>query len=334
MKAIQLRAHGGPEQLVYDEDTPDPRQEAGDAIIRVFACAIAPKELHWSATYSARGGARRLPSVPGHEVAGIVDRVPETPEPLRAVEALEEGPRILKPGDEVYGLGDVWRDGGAAEYMAIRAADLAPKPASLNFVEAASVPLGALTAWQGLRDRAHLTKGQRVLIHNAAGSIGMYAVQLAHWLGAYVIGTGAEENHYVLQSLGADEVVDDRDRFEDKVGKLDVVFDTVGGEVLERSWGVLRPGGVLVTTEGTVSPEKADRYGVNGFEFIAEPSRNALIEISRLIDEGHIRPMIEAVMPLKAAKMAFELGLAEHHRGKIVLEVVLQRAAAAAVPDA
>jgi NADPH:quinone reductase-like Zn-dependent oxidoreductase len=314
MKAIRLHARGGPEQLVY-EDAPEPQLKNGDALVRVCACAITPTELTWSPTYTARDGADRLPSIPGHELSGVVEAV---------------GPSATdaKAGEQVYALTDFWRDGAAAEYVAVNAADLAPKPAGLSHVAAAAVPLSALTAWQALFDHAGLTIGQEILIHGATGGVGSFAVQLAHWRGAFVVGTTGPGNTILARALGADEVIDyTAVRFEDKIRDADVVLDTVGGDTLERSWGVLRRGGVLVTIAGTAAADKAARYGVRGIDFIVEPSRTELMQITRLIDAGKLRPIIEATFPLEKARQAFERGAGGHNHGKIVLQVAPEIAA-------
>jgi NADPH:quinone reductase-like Zn-dependent oxidoreductase len=307
MKAIRLHARGGPEQLVY-EDAPEPPLKNGDALVRVHACAITPTELTWPETYATCDGASRLPSIPGHEVSGVVA--------ARGANAAD-----AKVGDRVYTLTDFSRDGAAAEYMAVRAADLAPKPASLSDVQAAAVPLSALTAWQALFDHAGLVPGQEVLIHGATGGVGSFAVQLARWRGAYVVATASAANAELACELGADKVIDyNAGRFEDKVHGADVVLDTVGGDTLDRSWGVLRRGGVLVTIVAR-PPDKPARYGVRGVFFIVKPSRAQLIEIGRLIDRGKLRPIIEATFPLGEARQAFERAAGGHNRGKIVLQV-------------
>jgi len=308
MKAIRLHARGGPEQLVY-EDAPEPSLKNGDALVRVHACAITPTELTWPETYTTCEGAARLPSIPGHEVSGVVaTRTANAPD--------------ANVGDHVYALTDFSRDGAAAEYVAMHSADLAPRPRSLNDVQAAAVPLAALTAWQALFDHAGLVPGQEILIHGATGGVGSFAVQLAHWRGAYVVGTASAANAELACELGADKVIDyNAVRFEDKVREADVVLDTVGGDTLERSWGVLRRGGVLVTIVASPPADKADRYGVRGVFFIVKPSRAQLIEIGRLIDTRKMRPVIEATFPLEEARQAFERAAGGHNRGKIVLQV-------------
>jgi NADPH:quinone reductase-like Zn-dependent oxidoreductase len=308
MKAVRLHKRGGPEQLVY-EDAPRPTPGPGDALVRVHACAITPTELTWGTTYTTAQGAERLPTIPGHELSGVVE----------TVAAGVTDPAI---GAAVYGLTDFWRDGGAAEYVLVRAADLAAKPGTLSHIEAAAVPLAALTAWQAFFDHAKLSRGQRVLIHAAAGGVGTYAVQLAHWCGAHVIGTARAANAEFLRGLGADEVIDySVEPFEEKVHDVDLVLDSVGGETLERSWGVLRKGGTLVTIVDSAPTEQAAQYGVRGVEFIVEPNRAELTEIAHLIDAGTVRPVIQETFALRDTRLAFERSAAGHNRGKVVLEV-------------
>lgn len=314
MKAIRIHKKGGPEQLVYEE-APKPELEAGDALVRVFACAITPTELTWTPTYTTHDGADRTPAIPGHELSGVV-------------EAVAPGVTDTKAGDAVYALTDFWRDGAAADYVAVRAGDLALKPKNLEHTQAAAVPLAALTAWQAFFDHAHLLPGQRVLVHGAAGGVGTYAVQLARWRGARVVGTASANNVTLARDLGADEVIDyNAVRFEDNVRDADVVLDTVGGDTLDRSWGVLRRGGVLVTIVGNPNIDKAPAYGVRGVSFIVKPSRAQLIEIASLIEAGKLRAIVEATFPLQDARKAFELGLRGHNRGKVVLQVAEESAA-------
>jgi NADPH:quinone reductase-like Zn-dependent oxidoreductase len=225
MKAIRMHVRGGPEKLVY-EDIPKPAPSADEALVRVYACGVTPTELSWSST-------ERLPVVLGHEVSGVV-------------ETLGSDVTEAKVGDAVYALTDFWKDGGVAEYVIVRSRDLAPKPNSVDHVQAAAVPLSALTAWQALFDYGRLTKGQKVLIHGAAGGVGSFAVQLARWRGARVIATTSVRNFDFLHGLGAEDVIDHAtEEFENKVREADVVLDLIGGDTLERSWGVLRRGACL-----------------------------------------------------------------------------------------
>ena len=309
MHAIRSRIRGGPETLRYEE-AQEPRLRDGDALVKVHAAAITPTELTWNSTWTDDQGNDRRPIVPSFEVSGTVEQV--------ASDGTD-----LKRGDPVYGLLNFWRDGAAAEYVAVRATDLAPKPKSLDHVQAAAVPLSGLTAWQALFDHAHLAGGDRVLIHGAAGGVGSFAVQFAHWRGAEVIATASKRHDAFLRDLGADKVLDySSTRFEDAVRDVDAVLDTVGGETLDRSWGVLRPDGILVTIAGDAPEDVAAKYGVRAASILVQPNREQLVQIGRLIDAGTIRPIVAAVFPLSNAREAFAQGLAGHNRGKLVLRVV------------
>jgi NADPH:quinone reductase-like Zn-dependent oxidoreductase len=296
MRAIRQHPPGGPASLVYEEvDAPEPGP--GEALVRVHAAAITRDELDWTAD--------RLPAIPSFELSGVVD----------SVAAGLEGVAV---GDEVYAYIDYRRDGAAAELALTNAGVLAPKPRTIGHVESAAIPLSALSAWQGLFDHGGLAEGQRVLIHGAAGGVGHFAVQLARARGAHVIATASAQNVETARGLGADQVVDHTAaRFEDAVEPVDLVFDTAGGERLERSPAVVRPGGRLVSVaeEPPQAPEIASVY------FVVEPNREQLIEIAALVDRGELRPSIDEVFPLADARRAFERSLGESRRGKIVLRV-------------
>ena len=308
MKAIRLHRKGGPEQLVY-EDAPMPKPGIGDAIIRVRATGITPAELTWDETYQNCDGSERLPAIPGHEVSGVVEKV-------------ADGVSDVSIGDEVYALTSFCRDGSAAEYVAVRAADLSPKPQTLTHTQAAAVPLAALTVWQALFDHAKLVSGQRVLIHGAAGGVGTFAVQFAHWSGAYVIGTASAQNRDFVLSLGANEVIDyEQVPFEQAVHDVDVILDTIGGETRKRSWQVLKPTGILVSLPGPITESESETLGRRGVFFIVEPNREQLGKIAALIDSGAINPVIAATIPLARAREAFERGAAGRPPGKPVLQV-------------
>jgi NADPH:quinone reductase-like Zn-dependent oxidoreductase len=304
MKAICLRARGGPEAFAY-EQVPQPRPGDGEVLVRVHAAGVIHTELSWVPTWTTQAGEPRpWPVIPGHEFSG-------------EIAALGAAVRDVGVGDPVYGLNDWYRDGAQAEYCVARVADLAPKPNSVDHVHAAATPISALTAWQGLVERAGLAAGQRVLIHGAAGGVGTFAVQLARWRGANVAGTASAANLDFVRSLGADEVIDyQAERFEDVARDVDVVFDTVGGETLERSWGVLKPGGRLVTV--AASGESTTDERIRAAYFIVEPSRTQLAEIARLIDEGAVRPIVGAVFSLADARQAYEH---KPSHGKVVLRV-------------
>ncbi|MDG6982961.1 MAG: NADP-dependent oxidoreductase [Nitrososphaerota archaeon] len=308
MKAARMHTRAGPEALVY-EDAPTPEIGSGEVLVRVRAAGITPTEFTWSSTFTTKDKKSRLPIIPAFEVAGAVEKT---------------GPTVsdLAEGDAVYGLLDFWRDGAAAEHVAVRAADLAPKPESLSFTHAAAIPLSGLTAWQSLFDYAKLNKGDTVLIHGAGGGVGTFAVQLARWRGARVFATCSAEKAGLVRSLGADRVIDYSSvKFQEELSDLDVVLDTVGGEVLDNSWSVLRRGGSLVTIVGDAPDETAAKYGVKGFSILVEPNRNELVELARLVDAGEVKPVVDSVFPLPRAREAYESGLSGHSRGKLVLKV-------------
>jgi len=199
---------------------------------------------------------------------------------------------------------------------------LAPKPRTIGHIDSAAIPLAALSAWQALFDHGHLAVGERVLVHGAAGGVGSFAVQLAHWRGAHVIGTASTSNVETALRLGADQVVDHtRTRFEAVVEPVDLVFDTVGGERLARSPAVLRPGGRLVSVATEPSPEGAAARGISASYFVVEPNREQLVELAGLVDSGDLRPVIDEVFPLADAGKAFQRSLGDHRGGKIVLRV-------------
>src|SRR5262245_51925167 len=304
MKAIRLHARAKPTAFVY-EDTPKHEPGEGEVLIGVHAAAVTPTELEWAPTWTTRAGEPRpLPVILGHEFSGEICSV---------------GPGVtdLAPGDAVFGMNDWFRDGAQAEYCVARAADVALKPRSVDHVQAAVTPISALTAWQGLFERARLGAGQCALIHGASGGVGVFAVQLARWRGAHVIGTASASNLDFVRGLGADQVIDYRARrFEDEVRDVDVVFDTVGGETLARSWGVLKAGGKLITV--AASGEQTQTQRVREAFFIVEANRSQLREMARLIDAGKIRPVVGAVFPLAEARRAYEHKPAH---GKVVLRV-------------
>jgi NADPH:quinone reductase-like Zn-dependent oxidoreductase len=310
LKAIRLHGRGGPDRLVY-EDAPQPHPGLGEVLVRVYATGVIANELRWSATYETKEGSPRPLPIPGHDLSGVVEEV-------------RSGVTTLTKGSEVYALTSFDRDGAEAEYTIALPSELAPKPRTLDHVQAAAVPLTALTAWQALFEHTSLAARQTVLIHGAAGGVGVFAVQLAHWAGAHVIATASARNRDFLHELGATEIIDyTTTRFEDVVHEVDVVFDLVGGDTLQRSWQVVKPGGVLVSV---VSPrpsfEEAKAHGVLPVWFVVEPNREQLIQIGALIDAGQVRPIIETVLPLSQARQAYEQGARGHTRGKIVLRVV------------
>jgi NADPH:quinone reductase-like Zn-dependent oxidoreductase len=305
MDAICLRARGGPEAL-RREELPAPRPGPGEVLVRVRAAAVTPTEFEWVPTWTARSGEpRAFPVVPGHEFSGVV-------------EAVDAGVDDLVVGDEVYGINDWFGDGAQAELCVARAIDVARKPTSIDHVSAAATPISALTAWQGLFERASLAAGERVLIHGAAGGVGLFAVQLARAKGAHVIATASAHNLEFARELGAHEAIDYRAaRFEDVVGPtIDVVFDAVGDDTLDRSWSVLGSRGRLVTV--ATSAESSAEQRVKDAFFIVEPRRDELEIIAATIDAGELRVFVGAVFPFRDAIAAYRH---KPRRGKVVLEI-------------
>jgi NADPH:quinone reductase-like Zn-dependent oxidoreductase len=218
----------------------------------------------------------------------------------------------------VFGLTDQWRDGTTAEYVAVEARNVAPKPKTVDHVHAAAVPRAGLTAWQALFDHGKLAKGQTVVIHGAGGAVGSTAVQLARWAGAEVIGTGRSHSQSLVLELGAGRFIAlDNGRLEDAAGQADLVFDTIGGDVLARSPALLRPGGTLVSV---AAPPPATRDDIRTVAFLQESNRNQLIELARLVDQGHLRPQVGAVYPLAEAAKAYSAKATGGIPGRIVLQ--------------
>jgi NADPH:quinone reductase-like Zn-dependent oxidoreductase len=305
MKAVRyLEPKGveGIDGLVY-EDAPDPQPAIGDALVQVRAASFTPTELLWPLS-TDRNGHDRGWRIPAHEGSGVVV-------------ALGYGAAGVSAGDEVYGLIDGYRDGWAAEYVTIEVRSLAPKPTTVDFVQAAAIPQAALTSWQALFDHGHLESGQTVVIHGAAGGVGSMAVPLARWAGAHVIGTGRAGARQRVLDLGADEFVDvEQDGWEKTVGPVDLVYDIIGGDVLARSEAIVKPGGALVTIMGLAPTDRTDIHAVG---FVRDPSGAQLREVTRLVDDGILHADVSAVYPLADAHAAFSDKATKHIPGKVVL---------------
>lgn len=306
MKAVRIHSFGGPDVLtVEDVPTPDPGE--GEVLVKVEAASVNPVDFKIrSGEFKPVG--LQIPVTLGRDVSGVVERV-------------GRGVSDFKPGDEVYALLD--RDhGGYAEYTVASREGLARKPQHIDHIHAAAVPLAATTAWQGLFDHGNLRPGERVLIHGAAGGVGHFAVQFAKERGAYVIATARIDDHDLLLRLGADEVIDYRtERFEERAKDIDLVLDLVAGDTQERSWNVLKDGGRLVSTLKPPSHDQAKQHHAVGEVFMAQPNRNELSEIARLIDEGKVEVFVQQTMPLADVRRAHDHLEHDHIRGKVVLEV-------------
>jgi NADPH:quinone reductase-like Zn-dependent oxidoreductase len=305
MKAIRFDEPEGFEGIdgLDFEDAPDPRPAIGDAIVQVHAASFTPTELLWPLS-TDRAGHQRGRRIPAHEGSGVV------------VE-LGYGSAGVSVGDEVYGLIDGYRDGWAAEYVAIEVRSLTPKPETVDFVGAAAIPQAALTSWQALFDHGHLESGQTVVIHGAGGGVGSTAVSLARWAGADVIGTGRTNARQRVLDLGAEQFVDvEQDGWESAIGKVDLVYDIIGGEVLERSATIVKPGGTLVTI---MAPTPTVPDDIRAVGFVRDANGAQLRRISQLVDDGILRPDVGAVYPLSETRAAFMTKSAEHIPGKVVL---------------
>jgi NADPH:quinone reductase-like Zn-dependent oxidoreductase len=308
MRALRAHARGGPDKLVYEE-APVPPVGLNGVLVRVHAASITPTELTWPSTWEDRAGHDRLPTIPSHEVAGVVTE-------------LGYGTTGVATGAKVYGLTDWYRNGAAADYLAVEARDVAPMPATSSFVEAAAIPLAGLTAWQGLFDHGHLTAGQTVLIHGAAGGVGTFAVQLAHALGARVIGTGHAWSRELVAGLGADQYIDlNLQLFEEAAGKVDLVLDLIGGDLLKRSWAVVKPGGAIVSVVEDPRAAGPVPAHIHPVFFVVVPDRAELIELARQVDARKLKPIVGGVMPLARGREAFAAKQAGHVSGKMVLTV-------------
>jgi NADPH:quinone reductase-like Zn-dependent oxidoreductase len=305
MKAIRYHAYGGPEQLRY-EDAPAPTPKDAEVLVRIRATSVNP----WD--YKLASGAFRnmvpvdFPYIPGGEFAGVVDAVGKDVDHVKA-------------GDAVYGNCPL---GSYAQLVAAPSFSVAHKPSTLTDLQAASVPLAAQTAFQGLFDHGHLEAGQTVLIHAAAGGVGSFAVQLAHWKGAKVIATASAANLDYVKSLGADQVIDYKATpFDTVVKDVDVVLDLLGGDTQMRSYATLKRGGRMVATSQPPDQEFASRHKVRALMMQMKPTVERLKLLAELLDTGKLQTEVTRTFPLSQARQAWELSMSGHARGKIVLEV-------------
>jgi len=307
MQAITVRDRDAGVGGLTLTDRPYPHAAENDVIVAVHAAGFTPGELDWPATWTDRAGRDRTPTVPGHELSGVV------------VE-LGYGTTGLTVGQRVFGLTDWARDGALAEYTSVEARNLAPLAADIDHTVAAALPISGLTAWQGLFVHAGLATGQTVVVHGAAGGVGSIAVQLAREMGAGVIGTGRTDDRDVVLGLGAQAFVDLDTETLESVGEVDVVFDVIGGDVLERSTALVRRGGTLVTI--AVPPTAQPKEGRAVF-FVVEPDRAQLTELAQRVRDGRLKPLVGDVRPLAETADAF----ARHRRprGKTIIRVATDR---------
>src|SRR5438445_10462850 len=303
MKAIVVTDQAAGTAGMTLVERPEPYAAINDAVVEVHASGFVPTEMEWPSTWADRVNRDRTPSIPGHELAGVVT-------------ALGYGTTGLSIGQRVFGLADWHRDGTLAEYVAIEARNLAPLPGDVDFTVAASLPISGLTAWQGLFDHGRLRAGQSVIAHGAAGAVGPIVTQLAREFGAYVIGTGRAADRQAALDFGANEFVDlDNEVLED-VGEVDLVFDLIGGDIGKRSARLVRAGGTLMSIVGPSEARPADGLAV---DFVVESDRAQLSEIVQRVRDGRLRTNIGAVSPLEDAVAAFNS--TERRAGKTVIRV-------------
>ncbi|MFF2146269.1 NADP-dependent oxidoreductase [Kitasatospora sp. NPDC058190] len=304
MQAVAVRDRAAGVEGMSLTEVPYPHVAENDVIVRVHAAGFTPGELTWPGTWTDRAGRDRTPSVPGHELSGVVAE-------------LGYGTTGLSVGQRVFGLADWARDGSLAEYTAVEARNLAPLPADVDHTTAAALPISGLTAWQALFDHGRLTAGQTVLVHGVAGGVGSIAAQLAREAGARVIGTGRAGDRDTAVGLGVDAFVDlQADRLEG-VGEVDLVLDVIGGEVQERSAPLVRAGGTLVTIASP--PEFRPRDGRAVF-FVVEPDRVRLTDLVRRLRDGRLKPIVGEVRALAEAPAAFAPG--RHVRGRTIIRIM------------
>ena len=306
MRAVVAHEYGAPDVLKIEQvQRPEPNED--EALVRVIASSVNPADpLTLSGKYAKEFGTH-LPLIPGYDIAGVVEKT---------------GANLtkLKVGDAVYGYPTF--GGGWADYVTVKEWEVAAKPKSLNFVEAAAVPMGALTAWQALVDVAKLQPGQTILIHGGSGGVGSFAVQIAKARGARVIATASTANQDVLKQLGADVAVDyTKTKFEDVAKDVDAVLDPVGKETLARSYGVVKKGGIVMSLVARPDPAELQKHGIRGAGISAHADADDLTEIAQLIDAGKIKPIVTEVLPLTDAVKAQQQAATHHTRGKVVLRI-------------
>src|SRR6201993_4677773 len=306
MRAVVAHEYGAPEVLKVEQvQRPDPNDD--EALVRVIASSRNPADpLTLSGKYAREFGTH-LPLIPGYDIAGIIEKI---------------GTNVtkLKIGDAVYGYPTF--GGGWADYVTVKEWEVAAKPKSLNFVEAAAVPMGALTAWQALVDVAKLQPGQTILIHGGSGGVGSFAIQISKARGAHVIATASTTNQDFLKQLGADVAIDyTKPNWESTVNDVDAVLDPVGKETLARSYGVVKKGGIVMSLVARPDPAELKKRGIHGAAISAHPDTADLTEIAHLIDAGKIKPIVTQVLPLSEAIAAQQQAATHHTRGKVVLRI-------------
>jgi NADPH:quinone reductase-like Zn-dependent oxidoreductase len=308
MKAVVIHEYGGPEVLKY-EDIPRPEPNDDQLLIRVIAAGVNPVDSMIRSGMFAKEGNRAFPIILGGDVAGVVEKV---------------GSKIkkFKAGDPVFAYVSLDNSGGYAQYALVTEREAAPKPKSLTYVEAAAMPIVAITAWQALIDTAKLSAGQTVLVHGGSGGVGSFAIQIAKARGAKVIATASTANQDFLKQLGADVAIDyTKQKFEDVAKDVDVVLDSIGRDTLARSYGVVKKGGLIVSLVARPKESELEKHGIRGAALNVEPNSEELAEIGKLIDDKKIKVIVSQTFPLSEAMKAQEQVATGHTRGKIVLKI-------------
>ena len=308
MKAIVVHEYGGPEVLHYEE-APRPQPNDNEVLIRVIAASVNPVDAAIRSGKYAEYFHTKLPLIPGMDAAGVIEKA---------------GSKIttLKAGDPVYAFFTLREEGGYAEFALAKEGEVARKPSSITYEEAAAVPAAGSTAWQALVDAAKLGAGQTVLIHGGSGGVGHFAIQIAKARGARVIATASTANQEFLKKLGVDQAIDyTATKFEDVVKDVDVVLDAVGGDTLRRSYSVVKKGGIIVTIAGEPDQAALDAHGIRGVSISAAPKSETFAELTRLIEDGKVKPVVTQVFPLAEVAKAQEQIATRHTRGKIILRV-------------
>ena len=308
MKAIVIHEYGGPEVLKY-EDVPQPEPKQDQLLIRVIAAGVNPVDGMIRSGMFDKGGHRAFPIILGGDISGVVEKV---------------GSKItkFKSGDPVFAYVSLDDSGGYAQYALVTEREAAPKPKSLTYVEAAAVPIVALTAWQALIDTAKLKAGQTVLIHGGSGGVGSFAIQIAKAHGAKVIATASTANQELLKQLGADVTIDyTKQNFENVAKEVDIVLDSIGKDTLARSYEAVKKGGIIISLVARPDPAELEKHGIRGEALSVDPNSDELGEIGKLIDDKKINVIVSQTLPLSEARKAQEQVATGHTRGKIVLKV-------------
>ncbi len=308
MKAAVLHEHGGPEVLKY-EDAPRPEPKDDEVLVKVIAAGVNPVDTYVRQGMRSKSGTDNGPMIIGYDIAGIVEKT-------------GAGITKFKVGDAVYAYLPIARGGGYAEFAIAKEGEMSLKPKNIDFEKAAAVPLAGTTAWQALIDTAKLERGQTVLIHGGSGGVGSFAVQIAKARGAKVIATASTANQDLLKQLGVDQPIDyTTTKFEDVVKEVDVVLNTVRGDTLRPSYGVVKKGGIIVSITDEPDPAECAKHGIRGSRLMAHPDARAIEELTKLIEANKITPIVSETFPLQDVAQAHQQMETHHTRGKIVLKI-------------